>query len=145
MSRPGAAMHRGWRRTGGKTASGPHGPGAVLYPDADFWLKGTRCNDWSAGNHEASVTVDPDVHPGRLILSQRLDDIRYFASPVDFQGLYSMEVLNDTLWIASSDYPYMYDGAKVLSYDYRTGDFAVAYEPYETGGAVALRPVVVLP
>ncbi len=96
-------------------------------------------DDWSAGNHEATVTVDPDVHPGLLILSQRLDDIRYFASPVDFQGLYAMAVLHDTLWIASSDYPYMYDGAKVLCYDYRSGEFAVAYEPYESGCHIIKR------
>ncbi len=90
-------------------------------------------DDWSQGNYESVQGLDPVVHPGLLIPAQHLDDIRYLASPVDFQGLYSMVVFRDTLFIASSDYPYVYDGAKVLAYDFLTNNFEVVYEPSESG------------
>jgi hypothetical protein len=77
--------------------------------------------------------VDGKVHPGVLVLEQRLDDIRFLTEPIDFQGLYSMVVFRDSLFITCSDHPYTYDGAAVLTYDYLTDNFAIAYEPYESG------------
>lgn len=90
-------------------------------------------DDWSCGQYSQIWAVDPEVHPGLIVLQNRLDDMRFLASPTAFQGLYCLEVYHDTLFIAASDYPYMYDGAEVISYDYLTDNFEVCYEPYESG------------
>ncbi len=89
--------------------------------------------DWSQENYTTITLTDPDIHPGLLVLASRLDDWRHLANPTQYQGLYSAEVYHDTLFFAASDYPFEYDGAEVITYDYRTGEFAVAYEPYESG------------
>jgi hypothetical protein len=89
--------------------------------------------DWSGGNYVSALNVDGDVHPGLLVLDQSLDDIRFLSSPIDFQGLYSMIEFRDSLFITCSDHPYTYDGAAVLTYDYPTDNYAVPYEPYESG------------
>ncbi len=90
-------------------------------------------DDWSGGRYASALHVDPEINPGLLVMEAKLDDIRYLASPTAYQGLYCMVVYHDSLFIATSDYPFMYDGADVLSYDYLTGQFASEYQPYESG------------
>lgn len=90
-------------------------------------------SDWSQGRYAQATDLDPEIEPGLLVPAARLDDIRFLSEPSGFQGLYCMAVYHDTLFIAASDYPYMFDGAEVLSYDGLTGQFAVDYEPYESG------------
>jgi hypothetical protein len=90
-------------------------------------------DDWSHGGYVLATQVDGGIQPGILVLENRLNDMRFLASPTSFQGLYSMAVLHDTLWITASDYPYQFDGAEVIDYDYLTGQFEVDYEPYESG------------
>jgi len=90
-------------------------------------------SDWSQGAYDSTNGIDPEIAPGRLVLAAQLDDFRYLASPTGFQGIYCMAVYHDTLWLACSDYPFVYDGADVLSYDYPTQAFDLAYQPYESG------------
>jgi hypothetical protein len=90
-------------------------------------------DDWSNGRYASALHVDPEVEPGLLVMEAKLDDIRYLASPTPYQGLYCMVGYHDSLFIAASDYPFMFDGADVLSYDYLTGQFASEYQPYESG------------
>jgi len=90
-------------------------------------------DDWSGGAYAQTSGVDPEIHPGLLVLENRLDDIRFLADPTGFQGLYSMAVLHDSLFITASDYPFEYDGAEVVMYDYITNASSVVYEPYESG------------
>jgi hypothetical protein len=90
-------------------------------------------DDWSYGHHSSLTGVDPDVCPGLLVLNNNLHDLRYLAGPTQFQGLYSMAVYHDTLFVTASDYPFMYDGADVIAYDYLQGTFDVVYQPYESG------------
>ena len=90
-------------------------------------------DDWSGGAYASAARVDADIQPGILVLENLPGDMRSLASPTAFQGLYSMAVLHDTLWITASDYPYQFDGAEVIHYDYLTGQFEVDYQPYESG------------
>ncbi len=90
-------------------------------------------SDWSQGHYSYIWHLDADSQPGVLVLENDLSDWRYLASPTVYQGLYCMEVYHDSLFLAASDYPFMFDGAAVLTYDYGVGDFEVAYEPYESG------------
>ncbi len=94
-----------------------------------FW----EDSDWSNGHYTLIAQIDPDIQPGALVLQNRLDEWHYLGTPTQYQGLYSMQVYHDTLFIAASDYPFQFDGAEVLTYDYPTGQFAVDYEPYESG------------
>jgi hypothetical protein len=99
------------------------GAGAITWTD----------DDWSGGRYASALHVDPEIEPGMLVMEAKLDDIRYLASPTPYQGLYCMAVYHDSLFIAASDYPFQYDGADVLSYDYLTRQFASEYQPYESG------------
>lgn len=90
-------------------------------------------DDWSAGHNAGAQGVDPDIQPGILTLENRMDDFRYLAQTAPWQGYWSMTVYHDSLFIAASDYPYDYDGAQVLTYDYVTNTVNVEYEPYESG------------
>ncbi|MCK4304442.1 MAG: hypothetical protein KAY24_09415 [Candidatus Eisenbacteria sp.] len=90
-------------------------------------------DDWSGSNYASTDGIDAEVHPGLLVLESELDDIRLVGSPTEFQGIYSLATYHDTLFLAASDYPYMYEGADVLTYDYMTDAFALAYQPYESG------------
>ena len=90
-------------------------------------------DDWSGSHYTGVSNVDPNIQPGFLFLTNQLDDIRFLSSPTAFQGLYSMVVYRDTLFLTASDYPYTYDGAAVIAYDYLTNTSAVVYEPYESG------------
>jgi hypothetical protein len=96
-------------------------------------------DDWSGGRYASALHVDPEIEPGLLVPEAKLDDIRYLASPTAYQGLYCMVVYHDSLFIAASDYPFMYDGADVLSYDCLTGQFASEYQPYESGLNIVKR------
>ncbi len=97
---------------------------------ADFtWIQ----DDWSGGAYASSSEIDPEIHPGLLVLENHLDDIRYLSTPTSYQGIYSLAVFRDTLFMAASDYPYVYDGADVIAYDYLTGQYSVPYQPYESG------------
>ncbi len=90
-------------------------------------------DDWSGGRYQSAVSVDPEVHPGLLVLQDDLTDIRYLASPAAWQGIYCLAVYHDTLFLAASHYPFQYEGAEVLTYDYLTGAFASAYRPDQEG------------
>lgn len=89
--------------------------------------------DWSGGNYELGSSVDANAQPGILVLRNRINDMRYFGSPADWQGIYSMSVYHDSLFLALSDHPFSYDGADIWSYDYRTRHFELSYQPYESG------------
>jgi len=89
--------------------------------------------DWSNGHYTSIAQLDADTRPGVLVLENRLDEWHYLGNPTQFQGLYSMQVYHDTLFIAASDYPFQFDGAEVLTFYYPTAQFAVDYEPYESG------------
>jgi hypothetical protein len=89
--------------------------------------------DWSHGHYTMISQLDPDIHPGTLVLENRLNDWHDLGSPTQYQGLYCMQVYHDSLFLAASDYPFQFDGAEVLTYAYPTGQFAVDYEPYESG------------
>ena len=92
-----------------------------------------RDDDWSGGRYAGASGVDPEVAPGHLVLNNDLGDLRFVANPTHFQGLYSMAAYHDTLFITASDYPYMFDGADVIAYDYLRDSFEVVYQPYESG------------
>jgi len=89
--------------------------------------------NWSWGNYELGTNVDGTAEPGILILRNRIDDMRFFADPADWQGIYCMAVYHDTLFLAMSDHPFSYDGADIWTYDYRTAHFGLSYQPYESG------------
>lgn len=101
-------------------------PARALY---QIWTQ----SDWSGGNYEWANNTDGIAQPGILILRNRLDDMRFFADPADWQGIYSMSVYHDSLFLAMSDYPFSYDGADIRTYDYRSGQFDLSYQPYESG------------
>jgi hypothetical protein len=89
--------------------------------------------DWSHGHYTLISQLDGDIQPGVLVMENRLNDWHLVGSPTQFQGLYCMQVYHDSLFIAASDYPFQFDGAEVLTFSYPTGQFAVDYEPYESG------------
>jgi len=90
-------------------------------------------DDWSDGDYHSVLRTDPTLAPGLLVLDPKLDDIRLLSMPTAFQGIYSMVTYHDTLFMGASDYPYMYDGADVIAFDYETNTYEVCYQPYESG------------
>lgn len=97
---------------------------------ADFtWTQ----DDWSGGQYESASGIDPEIHPGLLVLENRIDDFRYLATPSPHQGLWSLEAYHDTLFITAGAYPYGLAGADVVVYDYLTNSFEVVYSPREYG------------
>ena len=89
--------------------------------------------DWSAGQYVEIVGIDPDIWPGQVVLTARPEQMLFLDEPTDFRGIYGLTVYHDTLFLAASDYPFIFDGAEVITYDFLTEEFAVAYEPYESG------------
>jgi hypothetical protein len=90
-------------------------------------------SDWSGGNYELANCVDGRAQPGILILRNNLADMRFFCDPADWQGINCMSVYHDSLFLALSDHPFSYDGADIWSFDYRTQQFHLSYQPYESG------------
>ncbi|MBD3235345.1 MAG: hypothetical protein GF330_01410 [Candidatus Eisenbacteria bacterium] len=90
-------------------------------------------DDWSGGQYAATSGIDPEIEPGLLVLENRLDDLRFLSQPTDWQGLWSIDVYRDTLFMTASDYPYMYDGADVIAFDYQADTYEIVYQPYESG------------
>jgi hypothetical protein len=90
-------------------------------------------SDWSTGNYELANWMDGDAQPGILILKNNLADMRFLCDPADWQGINSMAVYHDSLFLAMSDHPFSYDGADIWTLDYRTQQFALSYQPYESG------------
>jgi hypothetical protein len=115
------------------------GPSLILLILTASWLPAEALrldwtdSDWSTGNYESSSNVDGRVQPGVLVLNNRVDDMRWLCDPADWQGIYSMSVYHDSLFLAMSDHPFSYDGADIWVYDYRTGQFALDYQPFESG------------
>lgn len=105
------------------TASADGGPRDLVWTD----------EDWSGGQHAGASAIDPEIEPGLLVLDNRLDDFRFLSQPTDWQGLWSIDVYHDTLFMAASDYPYMYDGADVIAFDYLADTYEIVYQPYESG------------
>ncbi|MBD3237105.1 MAG: hypothetical protein GF330_10400, partial [Candidatus Eisenbacteria bacterium] len=89
--------------------------------------------DWSGGQYESAVGIDPEIDPGRLVLENHIDDFRVVGTPSEHQGLWSMEAYHDTLFITAGAYPYGLTGADVVVYDYLTNNFEIVYSPREYG------------
>lgn len=126
--RPGFTLSRRWVGwvLAGLAALAAAAPARAAH---EFWTD----TDWSGSNYELGSSVDGTAQPGILILQNRLNDMRFYASPADWQGIYSMSVYHDSLFLAMSDHPFSYDGADIRTYDYRTRQFDLSYQPYESG------------
>ena len=95
-----------------------------------FWTD----EDWSAGNYAWMTSVDPDIHPGLLVLENWPSDMRFVAEPTAMRGVYALAVYHDSLFLACGDGPTTAGaGSEILTYDYLTDQFDLAYDPEEEG------------
>jgi len=90
-------------------------------------------DDWSNGHYVWSSDADPDVHPGLLIPRNDPQTMLFLSEVTAYRGVYAMTVYHDTLFLGTCEYPITADGADIITYDYRTGSFHLAYQPDEQG------------
>ncbi len=140
--RTGARHHGGTReRTPARHHGGTRGPSfAILIllsglsaPPARSADVVSTDDDWSHGRYVWSSGADADAHPGLLIPLNDPQTMRFVAEVTSRRGVYAMATYHDTLFLGACEYPITVNGADILSYDYRTGDFALAYQPDEQG------------
>jgi hypothetical protein len=107
---------------GGLISLAPHASDVVWTED-----------DWSGGHYTWTSGADPDVHPGLLVPLNNPQSMRFVAEVTAYRGVYAMTVYHDTLFMGACEYPITANGADILTYDYRTGTFGMAYQPDEQG------------
>lgn len=90
-------------------------------------------DDWSGANYASATQIDPEIHPGLLVLEDLPEDMRFVGEPTFFQGIYAMTAYHDTLFMGACYHPLWIEGADVLTYDYLTREFGLSYQPYEEG------------
>ncbi len=89
--------------------------------------------DWSGANYADVSLIDPEIHPGLLVLEDLPEDMRFVGEPTLLQGIYAMEAYHDTLFFGACYHPLWIEGADVMTYDYLTREFSLSYQPYEEG------------
>ncbi len=91
------------------------------------WLE----EDWSAGHYESAEGLDPESVPSEVIPLQDPSRMLFVAEPTTYQGIYALGVYHDTLFLGAGPYPLVSLGAEILTFDLRTWEFSLSYEPEE--------------
>lgn len=97
--------------------------------ESDFW----HDTDWTDGQYADVLGVDIDASPGELILENDTSSLVFAFDPTDWEGIYTLEVYKDKLYLGACTRPCYVNGGDIIGYDYQTNTCQLAYQVFEQG------------